>query len=95
MTTYKEIKEAQDTILDNWNEAGEKVISACFHSKPFNDSFDAFLKNCTPCGGNWGGWLLTGIFDLYPEVYHTIPEDMGHNAFSLIICVLILLGVDI
>ena len=95
MSVYTQIKEAQETIVNNWHEAGEEVIAACFYSNPFKDSFEAFLSHCTPCGGNWGGLLLSGIAELYPEVYNAIPDDMGLNAFNSLVCVLILLGVYI
>ena len=42
---------------------------------------------------NWGGMLLTGVRDLYPEIWEAIPEDMGVFAFASICNLLILLGV--
>jgi hypothetical protein len=53
-----------------------------------------FLTHCTACGGNWGGMLLTGIQELYPEVYDAIPDDMGCFAWMCICNTLILLGVQ-
>ena len=60
-----------------------------------NMSFKDFLNECSCCGGNWGGMLLTGIHELYPEVWDAIPDKMGVFAFRDICATLILLGVDI
>lgn len=54
-----------------------------------------FLDHCTACGGNWGGMLLTGIRELYPDVYDAIPDNMGPFAWSGICTTLKLLGVII
>ena len=91
MTKFERITTAIEQISENWNR---EVVVACFESAPFKGTFDEFLKNCTPCGGNWGGLLLSGINKLYPEVYDAIPDNMGVNAFGLLIHTLILLGVD-
>lgn len=94
MITFENIIEAQDYLVENWGEDGKNVILACFHEKPFNDSFKNFLSYCTACGGNWGGMLLTGINKLYPKVYEAIPDNMGCFAWVRICDVLLLLGVD-
>lgn len=54
-----------------------------------------FLKVCVACGGDWGQMLLTGIKNLWPEVYDAIPDNMGVNAFMAILHVLVLCGVEI
>ena len=94
MITYEMIIEAQDFLVTNWGEQGKKVIEICFRSVPFNDSFEKFLKECTACGGNWGGMLLTGIRKLWPQVYANIPDDMGVFAWACICYTLLLCGVD-
>lgn len=94
MITYEQIVDCMDTIVDNWGEKGKEVVIACLHEKPFNDNMDKFLDNCTACGGNWGGMILTGIRKLYPKIYDIIPDDMGVFAFGTLCSVLILLGVD-
>ena len=94
MIRYEHIIEAQNFIVENWEERGEAVIEACHRITPFNDTFDEFLKHCTACGGNWGGMLLTGIRKLWPEVYANIPDDMGINVWACICYTLLLCGVD-
>lgn len=94
MITYEMIAEAQKTLVENWEENGKKIIALCATIEPFNRPFEDFLKVCTPCGGNWGGMLLTGIQEKYPEVWEAIPDDMGCFAWSCLCSVLILFGVD-
>ena len=86
MTYYEAIEEVKDKWGDN------VLIKTCLVNKtPM--TFDEFLTHCTCCGGNWGGMLLTGIHELYPEVWDIIPEDMGWNPFHTICAMLVLLGV--
>ena len=92
--TYNEIKSQEDFIIENWKGQGEKVCVICRSATPFNDSFDNFLKHTVCCGGNWGGMLLTGIRELWPDVYDTIPDKMGHNAFACLCATLRLCGVE-
>ena len=94
MVEYKDIIEAQEYLVKNWEEDGKKVILACFHANPFNDTFGSFLNECTACGGNWGGMLLTGIRKLWPEVYESIPDDMGVFSWACLCYTLLLCGVD-
>lgn len=94
MITYQMIKDAQEEIATYWGEQGIRVIEMCAKVTPFNGDSKAFLENCTACGGNWGGMLLTGIRRLYPDVWDYIPDDMGTHAFACICSTLILCGVD-
>ena len=94
MITATMIKDAHETIHTCWGAAGDKVIEACARVTPFNGTFDEFLKHCVCCGGNWGGMLLTGIKELYPDVWEAIPNDMGPLAFSCLCNTLVLCGVD-
>ena len=87
------IDEAQRTLVENWGDQGKEVIALAFKAKKFDGDMKAWLKFCTTCGGNWGGMLLSGVRDLYPEVWEVIPEDMGVFAFASICNLLILLGV--
>ena len=86
---------ACERIALSWGKQGNQVIEACRKATPFNDTFEGFLKHCTACGGNWGGLLLTGISELWPEVFDAIPDNMGCNSFLKLIDVLILCGVEI
>ena len=95
MITYEMIKDAQAAIIQNWGEdIGGNVIAECAKVTPFNGNFKSFLTHCTCCGGNWGGMLLTGIGELFPNVWEAIPENMGVCAWLCIISTLILCGVD-
>ena len=94
MITLKMIQDAQNQIVNSWGKDGEKVIEECAKVTSFNNGSKAFLEHCRACGGNWGGMLLSGIRELYPEVWDAIPEDMGVFAWACICSVLILCGVD-
>lgn len=96
MTIYTKIEEAKDSILESWGANGVAVVTASRREKK-EMTFDEFLKYCTACGGNWGGLLLTGIKELFPETYKAIPEHMassGMKAFALLIDTLTLCGVQ-
>ena len=92
MILHSDFMEALDTVRNEWGD--EVVVYACMAQKT-KMNFKDFLDLCTACGGNWGGLLLSGIADLYPEVYNAIPDNMGLNAFNSLVCVLVLLGVYI
>lgn len=80
-------------FIKNVWENGQEVLDAIDKQTTEKMPMSQFLTHCTPCGGNWGGMLLSGINDLYPEVYEAIPDDMGSHAWSCICRVLWLLGV--
>lgn len=94
MITYEMIIDAQKNLVEYWGEDGKKVIEECVKVTPFNGSSKIFLNNCTCCGGDWGGMLLSGIQKLYPSVWEAIPKDMGTFAWGGICNTLILCGVD-
>lgn len=94
MITSEMINDAKAEILERWGNSGIQVVEACAKQKPFGNTFSEFLNECTACGGNWGGMLLSGIKRLFPEVYDAIPDNMGKNAFFAIANTLILCGVD-
>ena len=94
MISCKDIKEAQDILVEYWGNDGEKVIEECTRINPFNGSLETFLDHCICCGGNWNGMFLSGIKTLFPSVYDIIPDNMGNNAFSCICATMLLCGVD-
>ena len=94
MITYEMIKNAQTDLITAWEEDGKKVIEECAKVQPFNGTAGEFLKHCSACGGNWGGMLLTGVRELWPDVWSAIPDDMGCFAWQGICSTLILCGVD-
>lgn len=75
MITYQMIREAQDTLVADWQEDGIKVIEAAAQVTPFGSNANQFLlSNCLACGGNLNGMLLSGIKKLYPGVWAAIPK---------------------
>ncbi len=92
--TYDEIKEAQDYLITHWGEDGKRVIETIFNTYTNHMTIKCFLDNCTACGGNWGGMLLSGIKRLYPAVWEAIPNDMGTCAWICICYTLLLLRVN-
>lgn len=94
MITCEMILTAQQSILEDWGDAGKKVIEEAAKVTPFNGNLKEWLKHCTYCGGNWGGMLLSGLQTIYPIVYEAIPDDMGLFAIVDILDTLILCGVD-
>lgn len=94
MITTDTILNAQQDLMTYWKEDGKKVIAECAKVTPFNDTFKNFLGHCTACGGNWGGMLLTGIKELWPNVWDAIPNDMGVYAWISLCATLTLCGVD-
>lgn len=94
MITYDKIIAAQNTISEFWGEDGKRVIAEAARVTPFNKGIKEFLDHCTACGGNWGGMLLTGLKELYLNVWEAIPDDMGPFAWQCICSTMILCGVD-
>ena len=94
MITAEMREEAKSFLRDRWEEAGEKVIAKAEEAKSEEMGLSEFLSHCTACGGNWGGMLLTGIKELWPEVWKAIPEHMGTFAWSCLCETLVLCGVD-
>ncbi len=86
-------EEMKEFLIEDWGESGTKIIAYIATIPRFNGTFDDFLNFCTPCGGNWGGMLLTGIKAYNEHLWDLIPEDMGRNAFTDICLILRLWGV--
>ena len=91
---YTEIIYYMSLLAKEWGKDGENVVAECFKANTRKMSCNDFLENCSACGGNWGGMLLTGVKRLYPEVWDAIPNDMGHNAWGCIVATLKLLKID-
>lgn len=91
MITGKDYVDAIMVVKEEW---GDNVLAMVCLAKKTPMTFDQFLDHCTACGGNWGGMLLTGVRELWPEVWDIIPDGMGVHAFATICNLLILLGVD-
>ena len=93
MKRYDEIKEAMETLEKYWGEDGKNVAVMCLE-EPLNMTGPEFLQNCTACGGNWGGMLLSGIKFYDRALWEAIPENMGTYAWVCICSMLTLLKVD-
>ena len=94
MINYKDIIDAQELLVTYWGTSGEKVIAETVRAERKPMTSRQFIDNCTACGGNWGGMLLTGIHKLWPDVWEAIPDDMGIQAWGSLCSVLMLCGVD-
>lgn len=94
ITDIKELGKLPDReFIENVWEDGQKVLDVIDRQTTERMPMNQFLTHCTACGGNWGGMLLSGINELYPEVYEAIPDNMGPLAWSAICTVLRLLNI--
>ena len=75
----------------NW---GNDILAVIDRQDKVTMTMKDFLTHCTACGGNWGGMLLTGIKELWPEVWEAIPDDMGMFVWGCLNTTLRLLGVE-
>ena len=80
-------------VLVQLGESGNDTINAAFndHSKI---TFSEFMGACSGCNGDWVEIVISGIGKLYPEVYSTLPENLGPNALEILTKILILCGVE-
>jgi hypothetical protein len=72
-----------------------ELLFECGRSYCYRKTND-FLDSCIACGGNWGAMLTTGLKELYPSVYHMIPQTPVANFtayFAFIAAVIRLCGV--
>lgn len=92
--TYEMIIKAQETLVKFWGDSGKRVVEACARQTPFNNTTKEFLYHCTASGGDWGPMLLSGILELWPEVWDAIPCDMGCFAWTCLCQTLTLCGVQ-
>ena len=94
MINYKDIIDAQEMLVKHWGIHGEQVIAETVRTERKPMTFEQFLDNCTACGGNWCGMLLTGSDKLWPNVGNGIRAQMGAQAWGCLCSVLMLCGVD-
>lgn len=80
----------RDFIATLW---GNEVVSVIDSQNTVAMSMKDFLSHCTACGGDWGAMLLSGVKELWPEVYNAIPDNMGKFAWACICNTIMLLGV--
>lgn len=90
--TIKELSalSERDFLSEIWDKS---VLTAIDNQHTVPMTMKEFLNHCTACGGNWGGMLLSGLKELYPEVYDAIPDEMGSLAWAGICTTLRLLNV--
>lgn len=91
--TIAELKALTDRefLAYNW---GDSILSVIDKQDTVKMTMKDFLSHCIACGGNWGGMLLTGIKELWPEVWEAIPDDMGMFAWRCLCDTLTMLGVE-
>ena len=91
--TISELKDmsSREFLSAMW---GDEILSVIDATVKIPMPCKEFLTHCTACGGNWGAMLLTGINELYPDVYNAIPDDMGTFAWRCICEVMVLLDID-
>ena len=80
----------REFLAYNW---GNGILTVIDEQKTTPMTMKDFLSHCTACGGNWGGMLLTGIRELWPEVWEAIPDDMGMFAWRCLCDTITMLGV--
>lgn len=92
--TAKELSELDSTdfIIAVWKEKGIAIVEYIKTLNVTPQPMENFLSFCTPCGGNWGGMLLSGLKELYPTIWELIPENMGVFGFGALCDVVALLG---
>ena len=88
-------KERNELLLLEWwgHKYAAKVMTAIENDNTDSMPFSEFLNHCTIMDGGWGDTILTGIGELYPEVWKAIPDDMSVNALNCLCAVLELCGV--
>ena len=42
---------------------------------PKTRSINSFLDHCTMCGGNWAAMFMSGIKEVFPDVWEALPND--------------------
>lgn len=81
-----------DFIIAVWKEKGVAIVEYIKTLNVIPQPMDNFLNYCTPCGGNWGGLLLSGLKELYPTIWELIPDNMGIFGFAALCGIVTLLG---
>ena len=97
MVDYQTMKNCIDRVVEQWGE--EIAVAAIVAPNKQAIGLREYLKTyCTMCGGNWGAWFLTGIKELFPQIYEMIPDTMGpdgNTAFGTIFALITILGIDV
>jgi hypothetical protein len=88
-----EEKELREYLIEEWGEAGERVLAEVDKIDKVEMTVDDFLGYCYACGGNWGAMLLSGIKELWSQVWDAIPENMGRHAWICLNVLIKLCGV--
>ena len=92
--TAKELSELDGTnfIIAVWKEKGVAIVEYIKTLNIIPQPIDNFLNFCTPCGGDWGGLLLSGLKELYPTIWELVPDNMGVFGFTALCEIISLLG---
>ena len=89
-----EVLEAQNFIVKQWGESGRRVVLETRKASDyFGITLTEFIDHCTTCG-NTVETFLSGIHELWPNVWHEIPYNMGRFPFRCLCHILTLCGVD-
>ena len=88
-----EEKELREYLIEEWGEAGERVLAEVDKIDKVEMTFDDFLGYCFACGGNWSAMFLSGIKKLWPQIWDAIPENMGHHFWVCLSVLIKLCGV--
>lgn len=83
----------QERLHEIWNKSAKSVLETIDNQGVKPMTVDEFLSHCVFCGRNKNGTILSGIQNLYPEVYNAIPNHMGTNAFEALCIILQLLDI--
>lgn len=87
-------REASEFIIKEWEDRGKSIVDYITTLDITPKPLDSFWEHCIACGGDWGAMILTGIRELYPEIWDMIPDKMGVFAFSVLCEILNLLGYE-
>ena len=88
-----EEKELREYLIEEWGEAGERVLAEVDKIDKVEMTFDDFLGYCFARGGNWSAMFLSGIKKLWPQIWDAIPENMGHHFWVCLSVLIKLCGV--
>lgn len=88
-----EEKELREYLIEEWGEAGERVLAEVAKIDKVEMTTDEFLGHCFTCGGNWGAMFLSGIKELWPQIWDAIPKNMGRHAWICLNVLIKLCGV--
>lgn len=97
MMTISEINEARKILTECWGvDKADEIFAMCYNAVKLPLTVDKFLSFCVSHGGDLNNMLLSGVRNLYPEIYAAVPDKLGKNStesFASVCNLLILLGV--